>query len=147
MVEHDQDQKSVLRRVVPFMWVAILVAVVYVGWTFYARHQEGRELERKAAEKTAADNRMVAEAYGGNRLEILNFTAAEATVKRGEKTRLCYSVSNAKKVTIVPDVNEVRPSYSNCVEATVSKDTTYTLTAEDDKGNAQSATLTIHASR
>ena len=62
---------------------------------------------------------------------------------RGEEVDLCYGVSNAKTVTLVPQPNAVWPSYSRCVQVSPQKTTTYTLTVTDAAGNTKSASLTV----
>ncbi len=145
--EPIEEQTSPLRKIFPVIWVALVIAVLYVAWTFYSRYSEVREArKREAAEisqKEIADARALKDAYGGDQLTIVSFSAQDSVVKPGGKTRLCYSVSNATKVTITPDVNDVRPSYSNCIDVTVNKTTDYTLTAQDGKGNSQKASIAV----
>ena len=132
-----------MRRVLPFTSALLLIALVYVGYIFYSRHEDQKEAEEQMSQKQAEENRKVAELYGGSELKILNFYATAGPIHRGDTTQLCYGVSNAQSVKIAPDVNEVPPSYSNCVKVSPKKDTTYTLSATDKKGNTQQAQLTI----
>ncbi len=145
--EPIEEQTSPFRKIFPLLWVALVIAVLYVAWTFYSRYSEAREARQREAaqvsQKEIADARALKDAYGGDQLTIVSFSAQDSVVKPGGKTRLCYSVSNATKVTITPDVNDVRPSYSNCVDVAVKKTTEYTLTAQDDKGNSQKGTITV----
>ena len=46
-------------------------------------------------------------------------------------------------MTIEPEVHDVPVSYSNCVKIAPKKDTTYTLTATDKKGDNQQAVITM----
>jgi len=85
----------------------------------------------------------VVEAFGGDQLTILGFNAAEREVPAGGRVLMCYGVSNAAKVSIVPGVEPVKPALSHCLEVFPKKTTTYTLRAEDAKGISKSATLTI----
>ena len=56
---------------------------------------------------------------------------------------MCYGVSNATAVKIEPGVEPIKPALSHCLEVFPKKTTTYTLKAEDAKGNSKSASLTI----
>jgi len=56
---------------------------------------------------------------------------------------MCYGVSNAVQVKIEPEVEPIKPALSHCLEVFPKKTTTYTLKADDAKGNSKSASLTI----
>lgn len=85
---------------------------------------------------------MVAE-FGGDKLTILGFNAAETEVSPGGRVLMCYGVSNATAVKIEPGVEAIKPALSHCLDVFPKKTTTYTLTAVDDKGNTNSKSLTI----
>ena len=88
------------------------------------------------------DERTV-ELMGGDRFEILNFYASPGAIARGESAQLCYSVSNAKSVSIDSSggtgMAVLRPLRGRLSP----KDTTYTLTAEDASGHTQTASVTL----
>lgn len=93
-----------------------------------------------ACQRTPAPKAVAAEP---DPVRILRFYATPQNPFKGEKTMLCYSVENAKQVTLDPPVDRVWPALSRCVEATPAKSTTYTLTAS--RGSAtvsQSVTVT-----
>jgi hypothetical protein len=129
----------------PLLYTSILIAIaaLYVGWVFFSRRQERREFEQRAAERKREENRRAVEIMGGDRFEILSFYASPGSIHRGETAELCYGVSNAKSVRLEPQSSPVWPSLARCVEVAPKKDTTYTLTIEDGKGNTRTATLTI----
>jgi hypothetical protein len=134
---------SGLRNPVLYTSLLILFAALYSGWVLFSRRQEVRELEDKAkAEKLAQDQKIV-ESLGGNSFDILNFYASPPVVQHGETAQLCYGVSNAKSVRLEPQPNKVWPSYMRCVEVAPQKDTAYTLTAEDGRGNTKTATVVV----
>lgn len=140
----SQEQHPLLRKLLPFTSAAVIIALVYVGWTFFSRWQEVRELKEKAAQQQAADARKTVEAYGNGRVKIMNFTISPGVVGRGEKVSICYGVSNAKTVVIDPKPDGgVWPSLARCVEASPKKTTSYTLTATDAAGHTDQGTLTI----
>jgi hypothetical protein len=129
----------------PLLYTSTLIAIAaaYVGWVFLSRRQESREFEQRAAEKKREENRRAVEMMGGERFEILTFYASPGRIQRGETAELCYGVSQAKSVRLEPQSSPVWPSLSRCVEVAPKRDTTYTLTIEDGKGNTRSATLAI----
>jgi hypothetical protein len=141
---HPEDRPFLaMRKALPYTSVAVILALLYVAYVFYSRHAEQKNAEEQQVQKQQEDARKVNEAYGGDSLKILSFTAEAAVVHRGEPNQLCYSVANAQKVTIEPDVHDVPPSYSNCVKVTMTKDTDYTLTVTNAKGKSDQATLKL----
>ena len=75
--------------------VALGLAVDYVCAVFYLRWDSNRVIAQRAAEAKKVFGRM-----GGDRFEILEFFAHPPVISRGDSTMLCYSVSNAKSVTL-----------------------------------------------
>ncbi len=143
---HAQPQDR-LRTTLRWTWSVPLLAALYVGWTFFSRAQEERRIEQQQQEqrrqRQRADDQIAVESMGGDRLEILHFYGGPPVIRRGESAQLCYGVSNAKKVRLEPQSNPVWPSYNRCVNVEPRKDTTYTLTIEDDKGNSRTASVQI----
>ncbi len=128
----------------PYTSAAVIVALLYVGWTFFSRWQESRDLRKKAVEEQVAEARKTVEAYGNGQVKIMNFTITPAVLDRGEKAQICYGVSNAKTVTLEPQADEgIWPSLARCVEASPRKTTTYTLTAIDANGHTDQKALTL----
>jgi uncharacterized membrane protein len=130
-----------------YSWLVLLAVLLYVGGTFFLRWRENRaidqEMARKAAAKTAEEDRRIVEAMGGNRFEILTFYATAVTIRPGESAQLCYGVSNAASVRIDPPVESLRPAFQHCLDVSPRKNTTYTLTAVDAQGNTKTATAVI----
>ena len=124
--------------------VAFLFVGLYVGWVFYSRWQANQAIVDKAAEKKRAQDQQTFEAMGGNHFEILEFSADPATIQAGERSSLCYSVSNAKAVNIEPQTEEpVWPAFSRCVHVSPRKTTKYTLTIDDGAGHTKNATVEV----
>ena len=124
--------------------VAFLLVGLYVGWVFYSRSQANQAILQRAAGKQRAQDQRTFEAMGGNRFEILEYSASPATIQAGERSSLCYSVSNAKAVKIDPEAEEpVWPAFSRCVHVSPRKTTTYTLTIEDGAGHTKSAAVKV----
>lgn len=124
--------------------VAFLFVGLYVAWVFYSRSAANREILRKAAEKQRAQDQQTFEAMGGNRFEILEYSASPAAIQPGERSSLCYSVSNAKAVKIEPEAEEpVWPAFGRCVHVSPRVTTKYTLTIEDGAGHEKRATVEV----
>src|ERR1700682_1804961 len=85
-----------------FSGVVLFLSGVYVGWIFLSRWQANQALVEKAATERRSQDRQTFEMMGGNRFEILGFYADPGKIRAGETAELCYSVSNAKSVTLEP---------------------------------------------
>jgi hypothetical protein len=123
--------------------VVFLLAALYVGGVFYSRERSTRQIEAKSADAERTHDENVYQAMGGDRFDILKFFAYPGIVNRGDSATLCYSVSNAKSVTLEPQSNAVWPAFERCVSVTPAKTTTYTLTATDAAGNKKTATAEV----
>lgn len=130
-----------LRRVLPFLSLAILAVALYDGWVFYSRRQSARAVEQQRSEKEAAEARRTLELIG--RLKILNLYVVPPTIQRGKSTRLCYSVVGAKNVRVEPEVAGIYPALSRCVEISPKQDTEYTLFAQDENGRTVTRKVSV----
>lgn len=141
----QKPSRSVLRSLLPFTTVGVILAALYVAWTFYSRAQANREAQEQIDAKQAeARKRVVNQIYGSGGVKFSTFGADNGSLRSGESTRLCYGVLNAKTVKIEPSVGEeLTPTYHHCMDVKPAKTTTYTITATDDKGQSESRTLTI----
>ena len=124
--------------------VVLVFGCAYVGWVFYSRWEANHALAEKAAEKQRTQNQEAFEAMGGNRFDILAYSADPEEIQAGEKSSLCYSVSNSKSVKIEPSPEEPTwPAFSRCVHVSPRKTTTYTMTVEDGAGHTKTASVEI----
>ena len=123
--------------------VVFLVALSYVGWVFWSRAHENQVIEELVAAQRRAQDEQTVESMGGNRFEILAFYANPPAIAKGDSADLCYSVSNAKSVTLEPQSSAVWPSYEHCVSVSPRRTTTYMLTATDAAGHTKSAEVTV----
>ena len=124
--------------------VAFIVVALYIGWVFYSRWQANQTIIEKAAEKQRAQNQETFEAMGGDRFDILSYSADPVTIEAGEKSSLCYSASNAKTLKIEPQPEEpVWPAFNRCVHVSPRQSTIYTLTIEDGAGHTKTATVEV----
>jgi hypothetical protein len=125
--------------------IAFLFVGLYVGWVFYSRLQANQAIAEKAAEKRRTQDQQSFEMMGGNRFDILGYSAYPATIHAGETSSLCYSVSNAKAVNIEPQTEEpVWPAFIRCVHVSPRKTTKYTLTIGDGAGRTKTSTVEVN---
>jgi hypothetical protein len=132
-----------MRRVMFWLGLVILVALIYDGWIFYSRRSGNREAVQVQADKEVNQERETIDAYGGGGLKILSFYAAPGTVVRGSHTNLCYSVTGAKTVRMEPAVDAVWPALTRCVQVSPRKDTEYKLIAEDEAGHSVTQSIAV----
>jgi hypothetical protein len=132
-----------MRRVVFWLSLVILVALIYDGWIFYSRRTGNREAVQVQADKEVNQERKTIDAYGGGGLKILSFYAAPGTIARGGHTSLCYSVTGAKTVRMEPAVDAVWPALTRCVQVSPKKDTEYKLIAEDEAGHSVTQSIAV----
>lgn len=139
------ESSSGLRNFLLLSSVVLLFGGLYVGWVFYSRWEANQALADKAAEKQRTQSQQTFEAMGGNRFDILAYSADPGEIQAGEKSSLCYSVSNSKSVKIEPPSEEPTwPAFSRCVHVSPRKTTTYTMTVEDGAGHTKTAAVEVH---
>ena len=140
----ERPRRSKLEGLLPYTTVAVIIAALYVAWTFYSRYESNKQaVERIQAQREAARKRVVDQIYGSGEIRFTAFTADNGVLQRGQTTQLCYGVVNAESVTLNPAVEPIKPSYHHCVEIAPKQTTTYTLTAKDAAGHSKSESLTI----
>jgi hypothetical protein len=124
--------------------VGILLAILYVAWTFYSRHasdaQAARDLAAKQDAKRQAQAKLI---FGSGEVKIVSYSVDKASLARGESADLCYGVINATKVTLDPPVEDAKPSAYHCLTVAPTETTTYTLTASNDHGQTKSLKVTV----
>jgi hypothetical protein len=138
---------KLLRRVLPFLAIAIVAGALYDAWIFYSRWSGNRAVERANRETEAAQKRRQIDALGGDKLKILNFYAAPGAIRRGASASLCYGVNGAKTVRLEPAAAEVWPALSRCFQVSPVTDTEYKLTAEDAAGHTASESFILRVHR
>lgn len=136
-----------LRRILPYLTAAVVLALVYDAWVFYSRWDRARQAEQQRAQKEAEDAQRILKQIGGADLKILGFYADPPVIAAGQKARLCYSVVNAKRVRIEPAVKELYPALSYCWDVSPRRRTEYRLIAEDGAGHRVNATTGIDVQR
>ncbi|MFL6417557.1 MAG: hypothetical protein ACJ74Y_18025 [Bryobacteraceae bacterium] len=138
-------ESSILSRLLVISSVGIIIAALYVAWTFYSRHQRTHEAEQAIEKKQEDQRKRVAQQiFGSGEIKFSTFSISTSVLKRGETTQLCYGVVNATAVKLDPPPPEpLKPSYRHCLDISPRKTTTYTITASNDKGESQSQSLTL----
>ncbi len=139
----DSGPHTGIRIYVAVSAAVLVAALCYVGWVFWSRAHEDQLIEERVAAQRRAQDEQTVESMGGNRFEILAFYANPPAITRGDSADLCYSVSNAKSVTLEPQSSKVWPSYEHCVSVSPRRTTTYMLTATDATGRTKSAEITV----
>jgi hypothetical protein len=139
----DSGPHTGIRIYVAVSAAVLVAALCYVGWVFWSRAHEDQLIEERVAAQRRAQDEQTVESMGGNRFEILAFYANPPAISRGDSADLCYSVSNAKSVTLEPQSSKVWPSYEHCVSVSPRRTTTYMLTATDAAGRTKSAEITV----
>jgi hypothetical protein len=134
---------ALLRRLLPYLTAAIVIAVAYDGWIFYSRWSAARQSQKAAEHEQVEETRRTLEMLGGDRLKILDFYAAPRTIHPGERSTICYGVNAADRVRIDPPVEEIRPAISRCIQVAPAQTTDYKLSAQDRAGHTATASLTI----
>jgi hypothetical protein len=138
-------ETSVLALLLRITTVGIVIAGLYVAWTFYSRHQSAQEAQQ-AIEKKQDDarKRVANQIFGSGEIKFSTFSISTSVLKRGETTQLCYGVANATSVKLDPPPPEpLKPSHLHCLDISPKKTTKYTITASNDKGESQSQSLTL----
>ena len=133
-----------LKKILPYTTVALVIAILYVAYVFYSRHQSDVEAEaRIEAQKQEARERILHTVFGDGEIKFSQFTIDTQSLKRGETARLCYGVENATAVKLDPPVEQLKPTYLHCMDISPKVTTKYTITAEDGKGHSKSESLTL----
>src|SRR5690349_15998907 len=113
----SKSSKGVAQKLLPYTTILLIAAGLYVAWTFYSRWRDNRAAEEAVASKKAAQNKKVVDqVFGSGEVKPLNFSVSQTHLRRGETTNLCYGVANAVSVTIEPHVEDIRPTYSYCLQ-------------------------------
>ncbi len=135
----------VLQTLSRFATVGLVIAALYVGWVFYARHTADEQAARDLAAKQQAERQHEADLiFGDGEVKIVSYSVDKAALGRGESADLCYGVVNATKVVIEPHVEDVKPSSYHCLTVSPHVTTTYTLTASNDHGQSKALAVTVH---
>jgi hypothetical protein len=87
--------------------------------------------------------RLPSVAAGAGPVRILRFYASAGTIVMGQKAKLCYGVENAKSVHISPELDDVYPSPSHCLEVVPERTTHYTILAEGFDGAMATRSFTL----
>jgi hypothetical protein len=133
-----------LRKLLPYTTIAMIIALLYIAWIFYSRHESNVAAERAAAAKEQERRqRSVNAVFGSGEILFSTFSADSGLLKRGDHTQLCYGVENAKTVKLDPPIADLKPVYRTCIEIAPKTTTTYTITADDGKGHTKSESLTV----
>ena len=132
-----------LKRALRWTWVLVAAVLIYAAATVLLRWRANRAIDEASALKRAESDRKILEQLGGDQMKVLTFYANPPVLTRGERGLLCYGVANTKAVRIEPQVEEIKPALSRCIEVKPSTSTTYTLTASDAAGRVETRAVEI----
>jgi hypothetical protein len=131
----EQPKRSALAAILPYTTVAVIIAALYVAWTFYSRHEANVKAQQELAAKQADQRQREArQIFGSGGLSFRTWSADKSAVHPGEVAHICYGIVDAKTVKIDPPIASLKPSYLHCFEVAPNKTTTYTITAQDAAG-------------
>src|SRR5581483_2623076 len=139
-----QKPQAKFQTILRYTWLAVAIAVLYVGWVFYSRHERQKaseaELAKQKQQKIERENRQI---FGSGEIQFTTFSADSGVLRPGQTTQLCYGIVNAVRVEIDPPIEQAKPTYHHCVEIAPKATTTYTIKATDAKGNTKPESLTV----
>jgi hypothetical protein len=140
----SSEPRSILRSILPYTTAAVVIAALYVAWTFWSRHESTQQAIQAAEQQKAQHQKDVYDQISQHgELTFTTFEAAHGVLSRGETTQLCYGVVNAKSVKLDPPVEDIKPSFRHCMDISPKRTTTYTITADDGAGHTKTASLTV----
>ena len=140
----ERPSRPALAKLLPYTTVAVIIAALYVAWTFYSRHEANVKAQRQlAAQQEEHRKREAQTIFGSGGLSFRTWSADKPVVRPGEVAHICYGIVDAKTVKIDPPVEQLKPSYLHCFEVRPKQTTTYTITAADAAGHTASQQLTI----
>ena len=140
----ERPSRPAHAKVLPYTTVVVILAALYVAWTFYSRHEASVKAQRQlAAQQEQHRKREAQTIFGSGGLSFRTWSADKAVVRPGEVAHICYGIVDAKTVKIDPPVEQLKPSYLHCFEVRPKQTTTYTITAADAAGHTASQQLTI----
>ena len=132
----EAESVRIIRKLLPYLTAGVALAALYTAYVFGSRWLENRRLETAATEAARVKaQREVAQIEGDGQVKILQFYAAPGLISRGQKALVCYGTVNARSVRLDPTVDRIYPALSRCFEVAPTRDTRYTLVAEDANGN------------
>ncbi len=132
-----------MKQVANALWMAFVVALLGLGWTWLQRHEGNLRMERaRQASRRHAERAAVEDI--GTAVRITQFYARTGEMTDAERNIICYGVRNAKTVRLDPPVENLAPSLSRCFWIEPKQDTTYTLFAEGTDGSQDSASFQVY---
>jgi hypothetical protein len=142
--EPESKGRSVLQTISRFATVGVVIAILYLAWTFYSRHLSDEQAAQDLAAKKQAQRQHEADLiFGSGEVKIVSYSVDKASMALGESADLCYGVVNATKVVIEPHLEDSKPSSYHCLTVSPKATTTYTITASNDKGESKSLSVTV----
>jgi len=143
-MQAEAESVRIIRKLLPYATAGVALAALYTAYVFGSRWLENRRLETAAAEAARIKaQREIVQIEGDGQVKILNFYVAPAVIGRGQKALLCYGTVNARSVKLDPAADRIYPALSRCFEVAPSRETRYTLVAEDAKGRTVTESVVL----
>jgi hypothetical protein len=140
----ETESVRIVRKLMPYVTAGVALAALYAAFVFGSRWLENRRIESAAAEaERVKAQREVAQINGDGQLKILHFYVTPGVIGRGQKALVCYGTVNARSARLEPAVERMYPALSRCFEVAPTRDTRYTLIAEDAKGHTASESFVL----
>jgi hypothetical protein len=127
-----------MRRALPYGWVAVALAFLYLAGVFAIRHFPPVQL--RSARATVPD---LPGGYYDTDSKIAHFYANTGVLTRGEQAVICYGTRNVTAVALDPPDERIAPALNRCFAVSPKKTTTYTMSAAGTDGRQMSYSLTI----
>jgi hypothetical protein len=122
--------------------LTLAAAILYVGWVFLNRYwDEAGQRERLRRQKEASG--ALPSELSTAEMKILQFYATPPEVAPGGQALVCYGAINAASVRIDPGNHVLTSSLSRCIQVSLKSTTLFTLTAENAKGQRQTASVEV----
>jgi len=134
---------KILRSLLPYLGIAIAIALLYDGWIFFSRWNTAKQEQQARADQEQTNARKTLKMVGGSGLKINSFYASPGAIQRGSTANICYGVVGAKTLKLEPPVEEVWPALNRCIQVKPSKNTEYKLIAEDAEGHSAAESFTL----
>ena len=83
--EPQRRPKSIAQMLLPFTTVGVIIAALYVAWTFYSRHESSRKAaEAVQAKQEEARKESARQIFGQGEVKFTTFGAEKAVLQTGK---------------------------------------------------------------
>lgn len=130
-----------MRRITITLWVALLFALLHLGWTWLHRRDANQRMTR--ASVTARQRAAGGVIDRSTDVKILSFYATAGEIRDGDPEIICYGVQNARAVRLEPPLEQLTPALTRCFWAEPHRNSQYKLVAEGFDGRQVSESFKV----